>query len=132
MSSNEKVTLTFKAGTGFDAPWLVIHGDTVDEAGAILHEIRTRGIFQAVRAGALEFQSDAPVQVVPDTAAAVQNVKDAIPGSQELPESLQVKCGECGAATKHKTGHSSKAGKDYSGDFCQADPNHRPVNFRWR
>lgn len=37
-SENGKIVTTLKGGPGFDAPWIVVHTDTVDEAIAILKE----------------------------------------------------------------------------------------------
>lgn len=34
--TNKKLTATLKGGAGFDAPWIVIHGDTVEEVTEIL------------------------------------------------------------------------------------------------
>src|SRR5699024_12445397 len=39
--NNAKVTATHKGGSGFDAPWIVIHGSTPAEVLSILEETET-------------------------------------------------------------------------------------------
>ena len=39
MSDSEKITVTLKADGGYDAPWIVIHADSVAEAGNLLDQV---------------------------------------------------------------------------------------------
>src|SRR6185312_6184083 len=107
-----EISITFKEGVGFDAPWVVIKAQTVEEASAILQEIRTKGVFQGVKAAAREFQAASPGNIT----QAVRNVVAAIPGSQEqkLPDSATPSCSECSEAAQWKEG-VSKQGTPYSG-----------------
>lgn len=38
-STGDKLTLTIKAGKGFDDPWIVVHGSSVEEACGLLRQI---------------------------------------------------------------------------------------------
>lgn len=44
MSDTSKLSITLKGGTGFDAPWIVLHPDTVNEARDLLGEIEASGL----------------------------------------------------------------------------------------
>jgi hypothetical protein len=123
--SNAKVVITFKAGKDYDDPWIVLHGQSVDEVGELLKEVRAKGVFAAVQAAALEFQDK-------QTGQAVRNVQAAMPGAeviQQLPDSMKPRCPVCNAAGVEKTGHSTKQGRDYRGVFCPND--HKPIEFTW-
>jgi len=110
-----EISITFKEGVGFDAPWVVIKAQTVEEASAILQEIRTKGVFQGVKAAAREFQAASPGNIT----QAVRNVVAAIPGSQEqkLPDSATPVCTGCAVSAQWKEG-VSKQGTPYSGWYC--------------
>lgn len=43
-----KIVVTLKAGTGYDAPWLVIGGDTTAEVHTVLEEAHAQDLFTAV------------------------------------------------------------------------------------
>lgn len=123
-----KVVITLKAGREFSDPWVVFHGDSVDEAGQLLGEFRQRGLFGNVKAAAQEFAQ------APTTAAqAVANVQAAIPGSQVVPQaasapalpatypphqqaSLGPACGVCGGPTEEKSGTGRRG--PWKGHFC--------------
>ena len=143
MSDTAKVTITLKAGTGFDSPWIVIHGDTAQEAGAILSEIRSAGVFQGVRAAAQEFATATPSAIPPQLAAAgiPPAIAAAFPEAQVLvPPPSQPACQQasqqpqqqaggppcttCGGPTTFKNGHGKKG--PWSGQFCNANRDHAP------
>ncbi len=42
--TDAKITLTAKAGTSFDAPWIVAHVDTVDEGRELLADALDKGL----------------------------------------------------------------------------------------
>ena len=54
-NSNSKITATLKGGAGFDAPWIVIHGDTPDEVQAILDDENLKGLLDKTQAVAKYF-----------------------------------------------------------------------------
>jgi hypothetical protein len=74
--SSSGVSLTFKAGAGFEAPWIVVHGDTPEQASEYLRRLREMGAFGAVKEAAAEFAG------APTTGQAVATVQQAFPGSQ--------------------------------------------------
>lgn len=43
-ASNNKIVATLKGGSGFDAPWIVIHGDTPEEVLDILNDEQTKAL----------------------------------------------------------------------------------------
>lgn len=123
MSDTAKIVLTFKQGTGFDAPWVVIHADTVDEASSLLQEVRTKGVFPGVRSAAAEFQA-----ITPTEGEAVTTITNAFPGSTvtsapapaTAPASVDPRCPDCGGSMTYKSG-SGKNGP-YQGWFCNTKP----------
>jgi len=121
-----EISVTVKAGPGYDAPWVVFKG-TVDEVGKSLAEFRNKGLFGIVKAASAEF-GEAPVTT---TAQAVANLNAAGMGAQELPASVLPSCPECGAPGVTKTGHSSKKNQDYTGVFCSKNQDHKPISFQW-
>jgi len=71
-----KVTITLKAGRDFDAPWIVVSGDTPEEALANLDDLGRRGAAAAVGNAAKALQATyavsgamGPVQQVADEPA---------------------------------------------------------------
>jgi hypothetical protein len=110
-----EITINFKEGASYADPWITIKAQTVEEASAILQEVRTKGVFQGVKAASREFQAAVPGNL----AQAVKNVTTAIPGSQEqkLPDSATPSCGKCSEAAQWKEG-VSKQGTPYSGWYC--------------
>lgn len=130
MSDNAKVVITLKGGPEYDAPWLVIHGDTVQEAGDLLGEIRSKGVMAYIQAAAAEFKEQKT------DGAAVRAVQSTDPGAQvvsqnqELPDSMKPKCSECGTIGQPRKGTNSK-GREYEGIFCPANKDHKPIEFRW-
>lgn len=45
LSDRDRVTVTMKGGTGFDAPWIVLHAKDVDEANRLLDDTEQYGLF---------------------------------------------------------------------------------------
>lgn len=121
-----EISVTVKGGPEYDAPWVVFKG-TVEEVGKSLAEFRRAGLFGSVKAAAAEFKA-APVTT---TAQAIEALNAAGMGAQVLPGSVLPKCPECGADGAEKSGHSSKKGRDYTGVFCSANENHKPISFQW-
>lgn len=69
------ITITLKGGAGYEAPWIVIHAETVAEGGAILEELRRLEAFAAVRDAAREFHT-------PNMSQAAREIQNVFPGSQ--------------------------------------------------
>jgi hypothetical protein len=127
VSDTSKIVLTFKQGTGYDAPWVVIHGDSVAEASLLLEQVRTTGVFAGVRGAAAEFAS--PVSET----EAVATVTNAFPGSTVVTPpvmatgppaqsaSMDPRCPDCGGAMQFKSG-TGATGSPYRGWFCDNKP----------
>lgn len=75
--NNTGLSITLKAGTGYGAPWVVLHAQSVFEAGEMLEELRLSGALTAVREAAREFQA-----ATPSMEQAVQTVQRTFPGAQ--------------------------------------------------
>ena len=54
-NTNSKITATLKGGAGFDAPWIVIHGDTTAEVQEILDDENLKGLLDKTQAVAKYF-----------------------------------------------------------------------------
>lgn len=120
-----EVSITLKAGPGYDEPWVVFKGD-VDEVGKALAAFRQLGLFGSVKAATEEFRA-APVK---DAQAAIKVLNGAGMGAQELPDDMKPKCDH--GVMVFKKGHSTKQKRDYEGYFCPADDKtHKPEQFRW-
>lgn len=91
----QRVVVTLKGGAGYDAPWVVIHGETAGQVGSVIEELRDSGAFQVVQQAAAEFKAEAPRS----HAEAVANIQTSMPGAtvigsygsggQELPSQFQ-------------------------------------------
>lgn len=120
-----EVSITLKAGPGYDEPWVIFKG-SVDEVGTALAQFRQAGLFGSVKAATEEFQA-APVK---DAAQAVKALNEAGMGAQELPDSMKPKCAH--GQMVHKAAHSTKQKRDYEGYFCpKGDKDCKPQQFRW-
>lgn len=95
MTENAKVVVTLKAGGGYDAPWVVFHGDTVQEVQAAVQTAELTGLYAVVGKAAEAFAAQALVggvlgatpvaaPVVPTTPAAPATpaVQAGPPGTQ--------------------------------------------------
>lgn len=69
--SDGKIVYTLKGGVGYDAPWIVISGDSVEEADANLASVLARS-FGDVQAAAALFQGSAAAAVLTQPAAPTQ------------------------------------------------------------
>lgn len=120
-----EVSITLKAGPGYDEPWVTFKGN-VNEVGKALAEFRQEGLFGSVKAATDEFKA-APVK---DVTTAIRVLKQGGMDAQELPEDMKPKCDH--GPMVFKAAHSTKQKRDYEGYFCPAeDKNHKPQQFRW-
>jgi hypothetical protein len=146
--SESKLSLTFKAGVGFDAPWIVAYPDSVDEGIALANEIAAKGLDAAVANAAVELQakyvvakgglgpqqvSSQPQQPVATYSSSVpaQSIPsptqpNAAPGVIQFPQQQQAAPAQ-GPSCEHGAyvwkDFVSKAGNNVKGFFC-------PANFR--
>jgi hypothetical protein len=120
-----KVVLTFKGGSGFDAPWIVIHAEDLDDA---LEHVTTRGntliaIMERVQLAGKHFSGLAPAKPAgqPAASAAPAAAQTAPPGAPAAP----------GPDWEFKTGFAKASGKPWKGWFPPrgADASLKPVFF---
>jgi hypothetical protein len=57
LSDRDRVTVTMKGGTGFDAPWIVLHAKDVPEANKLMEDVDVHGLAGQVVATSARFQS---------------------------------------------------------------------------
>lgn len=62
--SDGKIVYTIKQGTGYDAPWIVVSGDTVEEANALLVSLSTTNAYHEVSQAAALFQGSGTAAVL--------------------------------------------------------------------
>jgi len=55
LSDRDRVTVTMKGGSGFDAPWIVLHAKDVDEANKLLDDTEQYGLVSKVIANSRRF-----------------------------------------------------------------------------
>lgn len=77
-----EITVTLKGGPGYEAPWIVVKADSVNEISSILGELASVGAFEATQTLAHEFRNAKVVT----SEAAVATIQDAIPGSEVVRE----------------------------------------------
>lgn len=132
-----EISITFKEGPAYDAPWIVVKAKDADEAYETIQDLRAKHVFEGVKAVAQEFKQlkpglpfevtmpDSPAPQAPDDVSrAVKTVLEKIPGSQiiqdtqKLPDSMTPRCGKCEQPAQQKSGVSKQSGVKYDGWFC--------------
>lgn len=76
VGSEGKIVSTFKGGRDYDAPWVVVHADSVSESLAVINDMEFAELLTRVQAAAQYFAGQAPT---PNTTSA-QNTSQS--GSQ--------------------------------------------------
>lgn len=76
--TNSKIGVTLKAGPGYDAPWVVIRGDSAEDVLTTIKDVNDAGLLLAVRIASQAFQ--AQVSGSPEQAAA------AVLGATPVPD----------------------------------------------
>jgi hypothetical protein len=123
--SEGKVTVTLKGGAGFDAPWIVIHAESIEDAYAQMTESGTLlgELMKRVSNAGQYFAGLAPAKAGPAGGgnrgagnANGGNQRQGQPqGSQEAPNGEKRYCAHGEMRFKSDV---SKAGKPYKGFFC--------------
>lgn len=89
-NNNNKIVVTLKGGSGYDAPWVVVHADTPDEAMSILHPEEIKPLLEAAQeAGKFFASKGSPAKSGGGKPAAASQA----PGGQEAPEGYVFKSG---------------------------------------
>jgi hypothetical protein len=119
-STGGKVTMTFKGGSGFDAPWIVIHADDLDDA---LTQVSEGGktlaaVMERVQKAGQHFVGlgggSAPARG--GNGGGQQRTSNAPQGAQEAPNGEKRYCEH--GEMRFRSQVSKKTGKPYKGFFC--------------
>lgn len=107
-----EITLTFKAGSGFEVPWIVVRTPDLASASDVLEnqsDVLKEVMEKTARAGAF-FASQMPA-AAPRAAAAGNNAPAATPARQQAPggQSRQCKHGEMQYRSGSKNGRTWEA-----------------------
>lgn len=118
--SNSKLTVTLKGGSGFDAPWIVLHGDTASELLDQLNDSVLGDLIERTQTVGQHFASKGK-----SAPAATGGGRQGQPaGSQTPPAGAP----DCPAGWTYKEG-VSKAGKAYKGFFPPRGDESKPIFF---
>lgn len=119
--SNAKVTLTYKGGSGFDAPWIVLHENTIEDALASAQNPALKELMEVTQAGGQHFASQGK-----SAPAAGGGGRSGQPqGSQEPPAGAP----DCPPGWTFRSG-TSKAGNAYQGFFPPRGDDSKPIFFK--
>lgn len=108
----EKIVVTLKGGGGYDAPWIVIHATSIQEADSLLGA-EMAALMEKVKKAGAHFSGGTA------TAAPAQS---SAPAHQQAPAGSP----ECPPGWEYKTG-VTKAGKPYKAYFPPRGSNEKPI-----
>ncbi|ASR77151.1 ribonucleoside reductase class II [Mycobacterium phage MyraDee] len=116
-----KVVLTFKGGTGFDAPWIVVHASDLDEAASYVGENAAKfmELMTRVQNAGKHFAGMGGGSAPANNGGGGQQQR--APQNGQPPQSQQAPNGEkrfCAHGEMRFKSDVSKAGKPYKGFFC--------------
>ena len=96
-NTNAKIVTTLKGGSGFDAPWIVIHADDVAEAVAVLRGDNIEELLKATKEVSDKFNGgQAPAQqrqAAPRTQGMPAGANEPRPSDPPMPEGWTYKAG---------------------------------------
>lgn len=110
--SQAKIVTTLKGGTGYDAPWIVIHADTPQEAIDLLNDKVMKELIEKTRVVADFFSQSEPAKKPAGKPA----------GASQPPEGSPA----CPPGWTYRTG-VSKAGKPYQAYFPPKGSQESPI-----
>lgn len=111
-NSNAKIVTTLKGGSGYDAPWVVIHTDTPAEALAILENDELRPLLDQAKKVGQYFSGG--------------NSKPANNGKPAGASQPSANAPECPPGWTYREG-VSKSGKHYKAYFPPQGSNDKPI-----
>lgn len=88
--TQSKIVTTLKGGAGFDAPWIVIHSDSVGEALEVLNNENIGDLMDAAQKAAAKFNNGKPA---PSRGGGKPAGATQAPNGQEPPEGYVFKSG---------------------------------------
>lgn len=89
--TQSKIVTTLKGGAGFDAPWIVVHSDSVDEALGVLNDENLGELMDAAQKAAAKFNNGKPAPARGNGGKPAGAAK--APNGQEPPEGYVFKSG---------------------------------------
>lgn len=95
-NTNAKIVTTLKGGSGFDAPWIVIHADDTAEAVAVLRGDSIEELLKATKEVSDKFnggQAPAQRQAAPRTQGMPAGANEPRPSDPPMPEGWTYKTG---------------------------------------
>lgn len=90
--TQSKIVTTLKGGAGFDAPWIVIHSDSVGEALEVLNNENIGDLMDAAQKAAAKFNNGKPAPA-PRRGGGKPAGATQAPNGQEPPEGYTFKSG---------------------------------------
>jgi len=112
-----KVTVTLKGGAGFNAPWVVIHGSTVNDALGQLSDTELPALLEKAQKASKYFGDKAETPTPTPAAQGASQTQSGQPAASAAGTGGAVKFCKHGQMTP-KSGVSKKTGKAWSGFFC--------------
>ncbi len=95
-NTNAKIVTTLKGGSGFDAPWIVIHADDAAEAVAVLRGDSIEELLKATKEVSDKFnggQAPAQQRQAPRTQGMPAGANEPRPSDPPMPEGWTYKTG---------------------------------------
>ena len=95
-NTNAKIVTTLKGGSGFDAPWIVIHADDTAEAVAVLRGDSIEELLKATKEVSDKFnggQAPAQPRQAPRTQGMPAGANEPRPSDPPMPEGWTYKTG---------------------------------------
>lgn len=95
-NTNAKIVTTLKGGSGFDAPWIVIHADDAAEAVAVLRGDNIEELLKATKEVSDKFnggQAPAQQRQAPRTQGMPAGANEPRPSDPPMPEGWTYKTG---------------------------------------
>lgn len=95
-NTNAKIVTTLKGGSGFDAPWIVIHADDAAEAVAVLRGDNIEELLKATKEVSDKFnggQAPAQQRQAPRTQGMPAGANEPRPSDPPMPEGWTYKSG---------------------------------------
>lgn len=119
--SNSEVVVTLKGGTGYDAPWIVVHAANAQDAIDQIHTATMATLMERAQAAAVHFIKQGGGSVAPanNGGGQQQSTSNAPRGAKDAPngETRQCKHG----AMQFNSG--AKGGVAWKGFFCPLPKN---------
>ena len=119
--SQNNLTVTLKGGSGFDAPWIVIHAGTPQDAIDVLNTESMKQLTELTQKVAGKFAGMGPGKSAP-----AQDSNGQPQASQQAPAGAP----DCPPGWTFRSGVSKASGKPYKGFFPPRGDDTKPIFFQ--